>query len=1001
MNKSSCKKEKHKRKNNKGFTLVELLVTISILGLITIMSLPIIRNIIEANNLKKYATYKDSVETSAKLYVDSYSEDLFGKNKSGCAYITYDQMKDKNLIKNIQENNVSCDSDKTYVRVVKLNGKYTYATQIGCGNYSGNEKIASSKVNVLYPEKGVPRNETCSYDAAIKLSVKVSPYESYEKTDKKKYALKIILESVTGINNRVQVSYAWHKEGTDSSKDIWQDATFRSMSSSKQEEQILNNKTITLKSNEILTPAEETGSYKLLVKINNAMDITGTNLITDLNKAVTFGPYKIDNQPPVINSLSVSSANQSYNTFKAKININATDNNMLSSQNDVKVCIKTNTSSCSSNDYKKYASSYDITIPGEKYDGSKERVYVYVKDNAGNVTSRKVDYTIYKECSVVVKDKNNVIKEGTCSKKCGNNGTKMDTVGTKDKHTGAKCSETMKNVTECNRFDCCNKVTYKDSNVCSKKCGGGTYGQNAYSKYDSSIRCPSKDTSSGGSSCNTQSCCDDIIYKEGDKCSKTCGGGTHNRVAYSKTDGSRCPSKDISSGGSSCNTQSCCEKFTYGSWKDWSSWGTCSAACGTGKQTRTRTRPKFSTYDKSSCGNDIETQSRDCTIKPTCCTGATVSYSSWSECSNSCGTGVQTRKKTTIPCEGSPSVVTETKNCTVITPDQYVSSTAWSCNVSCGTGINERYNTYKKCDGSTYRVKETGSACDTGKSCCTGDKLIKTGNWSCAGVCGTGTQQRTNTYQKCDGSTYTKTEKGSSCSLEPCKPNKPTITNPTNGNWTNKDFSLTVKTTTTSNLGYWYYSYDKKNWVIYNKENYNSYGKKEFITSPFSAERNQPVYIRVCNIKASAATDSTNCSDYASTNIRIDKTPPPSPKYNGLDILNNTFYTTSNDCSGKGGHNYDESCTINVTTNGWYFYFETNTNVVDNNNGSGIKKTQYIWNHNGPAVKCPNWTDDCSPWEINKNGNRGNYLQDCERGIDNVGNVGYSLCMNFYIKWPS
>ena len=65
------KKKKKKRKKTKGFTLVELLVTISILGLITAMSMPIIRNIIEANTLKKYITYKDSVETSAKLYVDS------------------------------------------------------------------------------------------------------------------------------------------------------------------------------------------------------------------------------------------------------------------------------------------------------------------------------------------------------------------------------------------------------------------------------------------------------------------------------------------------------------------------------------------------------------------------------------------------------------------------------------------------------------------------------------------------------------------------------------------------------------------------------------------------------------------------------------------------------------------------------------------------------------------------------------------------------------------
>ena len=452
MNKSRTKEKKKKRKKIKGFTLVELLVTVSILGLITAMSIPVIRNIIEANTLKKYATYKDSVETSAKLYVDSYSEDLFGKNKSGCAYITYDQMKDKNLIKNIQENNVSCDSDKTYVRVVKLNGKYTYATQIGCGNSSGNEKIASSKVNVLYPEKGVPRNETCSYDAATKLSVKVSPYESYEKTDEKRHALKIILESVTGINNGVQVSYAWHKEGTDSSKDIWQDATFKIMSSSKQEEQILNNKTVTLKSSEILTPDKETGSYKLLVRINNAMDITGTNLITDLNKIVSFGPYKIDNQPPVINSLSVSSR-ESFFGFKAKVNINATDNNMLSSQNDVKVCIKTNTSSCSSNDYKAYASSYDITIPGEKYDGSIKKIYVYVKDNAGNVTSKTLDYTLYKECSTSILDSNNLKEKGTCTKKCGS-GTRLDTYGKKDKYTGVQCSGTAKKQEKCNTHSC-------------------------------------------------------------------------------------------------------------------------------------------------------------------------------------------------------------------------------------------------------------------------------------------------------------------------------------------------------------------------------------------------------------------------------------------------------------------------------------------------------------------------------------------------------------------
>ena len=101
------------------------------------------------------------------------------------------------------------------------------------------------------------------------------------------------------------------------------------------------------------------------------------------------------------------------------------------------------------------------------------------------------------------------------------------------------------------------------------------------------------------------------------------------------------------------------------------------------------------------------------------------------------------------------------------------------------------------------------------------------------------------------------------------KPAKPEIENPTNGNWTNKPFSLTVKTATLgSEIGYWYYSYEKDGEYIRYDE---SYGKSSYNTTNFVLERNQPVYIKVCN---SCGDDSENCSDVVSTMIRIDKTPP-------------------------------------------------------------------------------------------------------------------------------
>ena len=97
-------------------------------------------------------------------------------------------------------------------------------------------------------------------------------------------------------------------------------------------------------------------------------------------------------------------------------------------------------------------------------------------------------------------------------------------------------------------------------------------------------------------------------------------------------------------------------------------------------------------------------------------------------------------------------------------------------------------------------------------------------------------------------------------------PKKPTISNHTNGNWVNYDFSLQVKTESPSDLiGYWQYSYDQEDWITYSDSATNN-----FTTTPFTKERNPDVYIRVCSKYGS-------CSEAASTRIRIDKTPPNSP----------------------------------------------------------------------------------------------------------------------------
>ncbi len=104
-------------------------------------------------------------------------------------------------------------------------------------------------------------------------------------------------------------------------------------------------------------------------------------------------------------------------------------------------------------------------------------------------------------------------------------------------------------------------------------------------------------------------------------------------------------------------------------------------------------------------------------------------------------------------------------------------------------------------------------------------------------------------------------------------PSQPVITNPTNGEWAKDNFSLTlVSFDAGSGLADYQYTYNANATDVGDNADtqWKSNGlpaTETYITTPFSVERNQNVYWRVCDGLG-------NCSTKSSTRIKLDKTEP-------------------------------------------------------------------------------------------------------------------------------
>nr|NP_001027687.1 sp4 protein precursor [Ciona intestinalis]CAD24309.1 putative coagulation serine protease [Ciona intestinalis] len=306
--------------------------------------------------------------------------------------------------------------------------------------------------------------------------------------------------------------------------------------------------------------------------------------------------------------------------------------------------------------------------------------------------------------------------------------------------------------------------------VCSVTCGGGTQEstRTCNNHGQVGVTCDGRDTRS--QACNPQACPSWSGYGSWSGCSETCGDGTKTRTRTcnnGQIGDNGCSPAAAATDSMACSVRNCPQ------WSSWGSWGQCSLTCGSGTRTAVRQCNTFGATG-ASCGAGATSKSEPCNLGACPVFSA---WSGWSTCSAGCGGGQQTRTRTcSSPGNCDPDAFgtalsgSQACNTDACIGEWGVWVNSGTCSAACGPGTIQQTREciggtagQPNCVGSTQQT----AACNVA-ACTWGEWVAWT---ACTVTCGAGTQTRSRTCSgeagRCPGGQSAATE-SQACAASTC-----------------------------------------------------------------------------------------------------------------------------------------------------------------------------------------------------------------------------------------
>ena len=338
-----------------------------------------------------------------------------------------------------------------------------------------------------------------------------------------------------------------------------------------------------------------------------------------------------------------------------------------------------------------------------------------------------------------------------CTVTCGRGGyqSRHRQVTRVAEHGGKACPDTTSTFA-CDAVACptdCKMSAWNNFSPCTQSCGTGgkQFRTRHVVRFPRSGGVPCPDTHHWVD-CNRSPCpvhCEVSSWSEWTSCTKTCGTGLKSRsrsvVQKSANEGTQCPKL---SSVRSCAEFRCPTDCVLSTWSDWT---TCTRTCGTGTQQRTKMVTQPVLWGGKACATSLE--SRNCATANCPVNCVQSDWREWTPCTKSCGGGTRksTRSTQVEAAHGGVACgdVSKSEACNAHACPADCKLGQWggygSCSKTCGTGRKTRTR------------KVISQASEGGKLCAAKEETLQCGTAQCPVDCSLSTPYWAPCSKTCGG----------------------------------------------------------------------------------------------------------------------------------------------------------------------------------------------------------------------------------------------------------